>query len=113
MVESEKAIVILKILRDVMNDFSILIENMLKAKEKYGIGYDEVKGVNFSDPASLQELTRSLPNEKLGMLVGVVAELMTIQSDFQDFVKFDEKQLVAFHKQLKSIIGNFDKVLEE
>jgi len=113
MVESEKAIVILKILRDVMNDFSILIENMLKAKEKYGIGYDEIKEVNFSDPNSLKELTKSLPNEKLGMLVGVVAELMGIQTDFQDFVKFDEKQLDNFHRQLKSIVRNFDKVLEE
>ena len=113
MVESEKSIVVLKIVRDVMYDFSVLIENMLKAKEKYGIGYDEVKGVNFSDPSSLLGLTKSLPNEKLGMLVGVVAELMGIQSNFQDFVKFDEKQLDAFQKQLKSIVGKFDKVLGE
>ena len=110
--DPQNVILILKVLRDIMKDFSVVVENMLKVDERYGVKLSELHKVNFTDTNSLQQLTKALPPENLGLLIGVVTELLGIQDDFRDFANYDEKKLGDFSQKLKSITEKFDKVLE-
>ena len=86
---------------------------MMKSKEKYGVSFDAMKSINFSDPKSLQELASKLPNEKLGLLLNAAIGIMSIQKDFQNVMTLDEAGLSSFNSKLESIIEKLNKIVEE
>ena len=104
-------IIFLKITRDILVDFSSLVNTMIESKEKYGVGLDVMKSINFSEPQSLQQLAASIPNEKLGILLNVAAELISTQKDFSNVMKMNEKELSELNDKLNSITTKLSEIV--
>lgn len=109
----QRMISFLRITRDILKDFSQLVNTMMKSKERYGVGFDAMKSINFSDPKSLQELASKLPNEKLGLLLTMTVDFMSIQKDFQNVMTLDEAELAVFDEKLKLIIEKLTKIVDD
>ena len=112
MPEEQNLIPTLKVMRDVLSDFSKLVENLNIAAEKHGIPISEIQNFNLSSTDSLQVLVKALPSEKIGLLVGVSTKLVSMQYCLTNLMNHDAQQLQDFNAQLKTTIEKFDKVLE-
>lgn len=103
----------LKITRDTLVGFSTLVDNMVRSKEKYGVGFDDLRSVDLSEPESVNKLITSLSDKELGMLLMANAELATIQKKIQNFMILSEKELSELHDKLVSITAKLDRIIGE
>ena len=106
-------IVLFKILRDMLYDFSEMVERLSNTKKTYGISYDEIKTQRIFESKTVKELTKQLTPEQLGLLMVVSSEINETKSKFQSFMDLDQKELVKFHKQLKKTTEKLNKILED
>ncbi len=102
----------LKVVRDIMEVFIHLVDNLNKIAEKHGISLKDIARSGLSNPQAMQELITKLPPEKLGLFLIVVSEIVSMDSDFRNFMAYDESQTKQFREKLQGTIGKLDKVLE-
>ena len=113
MSDEDKSITALRILRDVLSNFSNLVESVNHTAKRYDLSLSEIKNFNLSKPASLKTLFASLPPEKLGLLIDVAADMDDMKEGMTQFLNYDADQLDGFEKRLKNVMEKFDKVLED
>ena len=101
----------LKMLRDVLNDFSSLVENLNATTEKHGLPLNEIKNFELSKTDSIKILA-TLPPEKLALLMGVAIDIASMKEGLSQFMNYNADQLADFNKHLKTAIEKFDSMLE-
>lgn len=110
--EPNKAIITLKLIRDVLIEFDHLIENLTKSERKYGLSTKDTAGLNLGSTELLQTLTKSLSLEQLGLLFVVVSDITILGDDFKNFMSMTTEQKEKFHERLGQVIENLDKALK-
>ena len=108
----DENITILKVTRDTLAAFSNLADAMIESKKRYGVD-TTTKSINFSDQKPLENLTTGLSKEKLGLLMTVAAELVSVQQNLQNITMLNESELFSFSAKLKSIYPKLDEIVKE
>lgn len=110
--ERNKAVIPLKIIREVVAGFDRFIVDLAKKEEEYGVSTRDTTNMNLGNKEYLQVLKEVLGLEKLGLLLLFIGDVSAIQNDFSNFMKFNTAEKLQFHEKLAKVIENLDKALE-
>lgn len=102
----------LKLIRDLLNEFTNLVENWRNITQKHGMTLRDVSGFGLAKPESIQELIKTLPPDKLGLFLMVISEIMLMENELKQFTTYDAAQLQKFHERLRGVIEKLDKIVE-
>lgn len=103
--------VFLKITHDVLVNFSSLADILIESKKKYGVTWNDMKAINFSDPEFLQELPSDLSSQKIHTLWLTMAELQKMQKDFPNIMTLNESELSSFKSKLESVTKKLNEIV--
>ena len=110
MSESHDLISVLRLLRDVLNDYTILIKRLSKTSEKHNIALHRITNLNVSQE-SIKPMIDATNPTKVGYLIKALQDLANVKNGMKEFMTYDSGQLEDLGIKLASATKNLDKVL--
>lgn len=109
---NEQAIATLKLLRDVIDSFSNLVQELGQASDRHDLQLGDVKSFFVNNPTALASIRDAISQDKLGMLMDLMIDFQSIQADMKNFMDSDSGQLEILGTKLKNMTKKFDEMLE-
>ncbi len=113
MSKAENPIVTLKLLCDVLDDFSALIKNLSATSKKHNMALSDVRNFTISNPQSLRAIISALGEKKSGPFMITLVDIIDLQDGLRNFMNYDSAQLADFAEKLESTVTKFKEMLRE
>lgn len=110
-IDTKRGINSLKMFRDFFERFDLILDDLSKFKRKYNMELKDGIALLGSSEA-LPTLIKDLTPEQLGYLMIVVNDISVMNDDFKDFVNYDTAQLQTFHKKLRRVLTNLNRIVK-